>query len=83
MYVPKWLSDIEGTIITTDLVVDPKYATYQQFKNTLIWPLLTKKIANSTDLEKNETFKMDVIKARVAYPDDIYSAMKEAGVIER
>ncbi len=75
-------NEVTGTIVTTDLVIDPKYSVYHQFKNTLLWPLLVNKYASSTNTEKNEDFKMDIIKARVNHPNSIYDMMKEVGIIE-
>ena len=63
-----------GTLIDTNLIVDPKYTTYQWYKDTLIWDFLDKRYP--------EIDKMDIIKAKVKNPNSSYDMLKELGVVK-
>lgn len=75
-------NEIEGTIISTELVVDPKYNVYQQLKNTLIWPLLVTQYASTGVKDEDEQFKMDIVKAKVKHPSSLYNVLKEVDIIK-
>ena len=63
----------DGDLISSDLVVDPKYTAYQQIRNTLIWRLL--------DFKYPSMDKMDIIRARVKHPNSIYYMLEELKII--
>ena len=72
-YTP-YSSNLDGDLVSDSLVIDPQYTAYQQISNTLIWPLL--------DYKYPSIDKMDIIRARVAYPDSLYNMLKELNIVD-
>ena len=66
--------EFSGTIISKDLVVDPKITTYHEIKNTLIWNLIE---TNFPDLDK-----MDIVKSKLEYPNSTYCMLKKLNIID-
>ena len=58
-----------------DIMVDPKYTTYQKIGNTLFWNLI--------DTQYPNIDKMDIVKAYTKYQNSLYDTLKELGVIKK